>query len=61
MSKAKIQRFEDIRSSGVTNMFNVTEVIRLGGGMLDKKDLIDIMTDDNYSKYLEQFGVERNG
>jgi len=53
MTKEKFICYEDIRLSGVTNMFDVNTVIKLSDNLLDKKDILDIMK--NYSKYYKEF------
>lgn len=53
MTKEKFICYENIRKSGVTNMFDVNKVIELSGDILDKKDILDIMK--NYKKYYNEF------
>ena len=45
------RRYEQVRVSGVTNMFNIDYVQQLSG--LTKKKILEIMK--NYSKYQNQF------
>ena len=51
-TKEEFAAYEDIRVSGVTNMFMATTVSELSG--LDKETIFDIMK--NYDKYKEEFG-----
>lgn len=51
ITKEDFMEYENVRLSGVTNMFDVREVEDLAG--LTKEQCIDIM--QNYSKYYEQF------
>jgi len=53
ITRDKFDRFESVRESGVTNMFDLPVVSRLSGG-LSKKEIIDIMK--NYSRYQKEFG-----
>jgi len=53
MTKEKFICYEDIRLSGVTNMFDVNKVIKLSDNLLDKKGILDIMK--NYRKYYDEF------
>jgi Pyruvate/2-oxoacid:ferredoxin oxidoreductase gamma subunit len=55
ITKAKMQAYEDVRQSGVTNMFMVTTVMQLSG--LTKAECLDIMK--NYATYMEKFGIKR--
>ena len=48
--------YEEIRSSGVTNMWDVKLVCELSG--LDKEQAMEIMK--NYSKLKEQFAISGN-
>ncbi len=58
INEEQMQAYEDIRQSGITNMFNVTAVIALSDGLLTKADCIDIM--HNYEKYIEEFNISRD-
>jgi hypothetical protein len=51
ISKEEFDRYENVRESGVTNMFNVSNVAALSG--LHKEKVISIMK--NYSKLYEQY------
>lgn len=51
MEKTKFEEFENIRKSWLTNMFNITMVCELSGGILTKEDCLDIMK--NYEAYKE--------
>ena len=53
MTKEKFITYEEVRQSGLTNMFDVRRVIELSGDELTKEDCLDIMK--NYSKYKEEF------
>ncbi len=53
ITKEKFQTYKMIRDSGITNMFDVTRVIKLSNNSLTREDCIDIM--NNYSKYAKQF------
>ena len=57
MTMDKMQKYEDIRQSGLTNMFDITAVMALSCGILTKADCLDIMK--NYSYYMQQFNIER--
>jgi len=49
MTKEKFLAYEKVRRSGKVNMFDVSTVMGLSGGVLDKEDCLDIMK--NYSNY----------
>lgn len=51
ITKEKFKRYESVRRSGLTNMFDVPVVSSLSG--LSKEEIIDIM--QNYSHYEEEF------
>lgn len=59
ITKEEFKAYENIRSSGVTNMFNVTMVISLSGGVLDKEKCLNIM--DNYDGLYIKFMRDDNG
>lgn len=50
VNKEQFEIYEQIRQSGVTNMFNVRVVIDCSGGILEKSDILYIMTNYNYLK-----------
>lgn len=52
MNNLKFKCYEQIRQSGVTNMFDVKTVIELSDYVLTKSDCLDIMK--NYEKYSKQ-------
>jgi hypothetical protein len=54
ITKEKFEDYVDVQQSGVTNMFNINNVVGLSG--LSRVDCLDIMK--NYSKYKEEFGGE---
>ena len=51
ITKEEFESYEDVRVSGVTNMFAINTVCDLSG--LVKEKIMDIM--DNYSEYKEKF------
>jgi len=51
ITKDKFDRYEAVRQSGATNMFDVRMVSRLSG--LSNKEIIDIMK--NYHRYEKEF------
>lgn len=55
ITKEKMQAYEKVRSSGVTNMYAVEVVMQLSG--LEKEECLDIMK--NYNKYMKQYGIKR--
>ena len=56
ISKKEFQAYEDVRQSGVTNMFMITTVCDLSG--LDKQRVLCIMK--NYSELRKKFpGVRK--
>ena len=55
ITKEKIQTYEDIRQSGVTNMYQVNNVMQLSGLAFD--ECVDIMK--NYDKYIKKFNITR--
>lgn len=59
ITEKKFKAYEAVRSSGVTNMFDVRTVVRLSMGMLDKEDCFEIMK--NYEKLMKQYPGVRKG
>ena len=55
ITKEKVQKYENVRQSGITNMFDIHNVMNLS--RLSREDCLDIMK--NYEKYMEEFGIER--
>ena len=53
MTKEKFNTYVRIQMSGITNMFDVTTVVRLSKGILTEEDCFDIM--EHYSKYKNEF------
>ena len=53
ISKEQFNAFEEVRESGMTNMFDVPAVIELADGRLNKKEVLTIM--DNYTKLYNKF------
>lgn len=51
ITKAKFEAYEDVRSSGITNMWNVRTVMSISG--LSKEECLDIMK--NYDKYNKKY------
>jgi|TARA_Y100000034_G_scaffold43202_1_gene52753 hypothetical protein len=55
--KEKFLAYEQVRQSGLTNMFHTAVVIELAEELTDidltREDIVDIMT--NYSKYKKEF------
>ena len=51
ITKADFEAYEDVRESGVTNMFAVNTVCDISG--LTREQCLDIMK--NYGKYQEEF------
>jgi hypothetical protein len=54
ITKEKFQSYIDVQKSGVTNMFDLSNVMPLSG--LSKAECIDIM--QNYVTYKKQFNIE---
>ena len=54
MTKEKFQAYLLVQKSGVTNMWDVNQVIKLSAGILTEENCLDIMK--NYTKYKEEFG-----
>ena len=57
VTKEQMETYEDIRSKGLVNMFNVTSVIYLSHGILTKEVCLSIMKD--YSGWMEKHNIER--
>ena len=55
ITKSKMQRYEDVRSSGITNMFAVNVVMDFAD--LTKEEVLDIMS--HYTTYMKQFKIKR--
>ena len=53
MTKEKFVVYEEIRESGLTNMFAVNAVVQFSFGELTRENCLDIMK--NYSEYKEKF------
>lgn len=53
MTKSKFLTYYAIQMSGLTNMFDIRQVVNLSGTNLQKSDCLDIMK--NYSKYLKEY------
>ena len=56
ITKAKMQAYEDVRQSGVTNMFDVATVMKISG--LTRPECMEIMK--SYAHYMELYGIERS-
>ena len=54
ITKRDFEKYEEVRNSGLTNMFSVSNVTRLSG--LDKSTITRIM--DNYIELLDKYGDE---
>jgi hypothetical protein len=63
ISRDEFYTYEVIRSSGLTNMFDVQMVIAyskvVGGPILTKDSIVEIMT--NYDKYLKKYPLPESG
>jgi hypothetical protein len=55
ITKEKIQTYEDIRQSGVTNMYQVKNVMQLSGLAFD--ECVELMK--NYDHYIEKFKITK--
>ncbi len=51
ITKEQFERYEDIRSSGITNMGQINYVMELSG--LTRVECLEIMK--NYDKYMEEY------
>lgn len=56
ITKDDVQAYEDVRQSGVTNMFDVTRVSQLSG--LDRDRIMAIMKD--YGNLVKKFNIKRS-
>lgn len=52
ITKEKFETYENVRKSGVTNMFDVKTVEIISG--LDREEILNIM--ENYSEYIVKYG-----
>ena len=61
ITKEKMQAYETVRQSGVTNMFHIQNVIEAAGNICDvfltKDDCLYIM--ENYGKLMEHYNIKR--
>lgn len=61
ITKEKMQAYEDVRKSGITNMFHIPNVIQAADEMfnvfLTKDDCLYIMS--NYSPLMEHYDIKR--
>ena len=57
VTKEQMKCYEDIRQSGVTNMYDVTTVVALSEGVLDKEACFEIMK--NYGELMKKHEIER--
>ena len=55
ITKEKMQKFENVRQSGITNMFDLTNVMNLS--RLTSEECKEIIK--NYDKYVEEFNIDR--
>lgn len=53
VSENKFLAYEEVRKSGKTNMFDISNVIGLSGGILSKEDCLEIMK--NYSELKDEY------
>tara|TARA_Y100001960_G_scaffold114066_1_gene122101 strand:- start:538 stop:741 length:204 start_codon:yes stop_codon:yes gene_type:complete len=53
INEDQFNAYEEVRQSGMTNMFDVPAVIKLAGGVLNKEEVHTIM--DNYTKLYNKF------
>lgn len=62
MNKKKFLAFEKVRKSGLTNMYDINEVMFIALAKfkqeLTKKDCFDIML--NYDKYKIKYGIKND-
>jgi len=52
MTEDKFRQYQSVRESGMTNMFDVKQVVNLSDD-LTREEVFDIMK--NYSKYTKEF------
>lgn len=61
MTKEKMQAYETVRKSGLTNMFHIPNVIYAADGvcgvLLTRDDCLYIMS--NYGKLMEHYNIKR--
>ena len=55
ITKRKMQDYENIRQTGITNMFAINNVIALSLEGLTKEDCLDIMK--HYNTYIKKFNI----
>lgn len=55
ISKATFRTYLKVQKGGLTNMFDIGQVMRLSGGYLTRAQIVNIMR--NYKKYEEFFGI----
>ena len=55
ITKRKMQDYENIRQTGITNMFAINNVIALSPEGLTKEDCLDIMK--HYNTYIKKFNI----
>lgn len=55
ITKEKVQKYENVRRSGATNMYDIATVMHLSG--LTRGECIDIMK--HYDMYIKKFKVSR--
>lgn len=53
ISEEVFQAYEDVRVSGVTNMYDVPMVMQLAGGLISEKEISTIM--GNYSELMKKY------
>ena len=53
MTKEVFMAYEEVRMSGMTNMFDVKNVMVLADGKLSREDIMDIMK--NYGEYSKRW------
>jgi len=56
ITKDQFRSYLSIQHSGLTNMFDLRNVISMSNGNLTKEDCLDIMK--NYSTYEKEFNLE---
>lgn len=63
ITKEEMQAYEDVRQSGVTNMFHIPAVIKVAEMMSDakltKEKCIFIMTGNHYNELLSKHNIKR--
>ena len=59
MTKSKFLTYYAIQKSGLTNMFDIRQVVNLSGTNLQKSDCLDIMK--NYGTYMKQYKPTPDG